>query len=133
MVVVRCFFCLPALFFGCTPNHAKHVGLATRTWYIFVTIVLSLSSLCFYHGGVGGKSDGEITQSNALAALMNGAVQQADTPTDVYQGVRSLLVKQGAVQSQIDALQECKDGPFKNLMGASKASVGAYCRSGLQP
>lgn len=48
-------------------------------------------------GRGGGKSDGEITQSNALAALMNGAVQQADTPTDVYQGVRSLLVKQGAV------------------------------------
>ena len=45
MVVVRCFFCLPALFFGCTPNHAKHVGLATRTWYIFVTIVLSLLSV----------------------------------------------------------------------------------------
>ena len=48
-------------------------------------------------GGAGGKVDGEITQSNALAALMNGAVQQEDTPATVYQGVRSLLVKQGAV------------------------------------
>jgi len=47
-----------------------------------------------------GGAEGQIsatTQSNALAALMNGAVQQDNTPAEVFQTVRSILVKLGAI------------------------------------
>ena len=47
-------------------------------------------------GGAEAKIN-TITQSNALAALMNGAVQQSDTPAKIFQMVRSILVKLGAI------------------------------------
>jgi tetratricopeptide (TPR) repeat protein len=48
-------------------------------------------------GCIGSGNDTTITKANALAALMNGAVENATTPTAVVQSVRSELVKHGAV------------------------------------
>jgi tetratricopeptide (TPR) repeat protein len=68
---------------------------------------------------LAGESDSAVTQANALAALMNGAVQHADTPESVYGAVRSSLVKQGAVSLLLI------------LLGMKGANLGAevYTRS----